>query len=200
MILLSNINSIPSNLDKFLLYTGISKSNDIDIVEFCETRLTQDIEQLYKWEGYSMFTINRNRYGSGVCLYVKEQIASIVRNDICLMDENIETLFIEAAYQHTHVLVGVIYRRRNANLCQFLSMPEKILRDLAITGKACVILGDFNINLLQDSQRCVRSFTDLHSFGYYPCITKPTRAIRGSATIIDHVWTNCPEIIAYSGI
>ena len=38
------------------------------------------------------------------------------------------------------------------------------------------------------------------SYGYYPCINKPTRVQKQSATLIDHVWTNDFNIITGAGI
>lgn len=78
---------------------------------FCETRLTKDIKHLYKLEDYNLFSNNRNHYGGGVCLYVKRHITSMVCDDLCIMNEYIETLFIEATYLHTQVLIRIIYRR-----------------------------------------------------------------------------------------
>lgn len=46
-----------------------------------------------------------------------------------------------------------------------------------------------------------RMFVDrLSSYGYYPCIRKPTRVFKRSATLIDHVWTNNIDIVSGTGI
>lgn len=94
-----NINSIPNNLEKFLVYSGIFCNNhNVDMMSFCETRLSNDIQHLYSVPGYKLFTNNRNRYGGGVCIYVKQCISCHICDNLCIMRDSIETLFIEARY------------------------------------------------------------------------------------------------------
>ena len=58
--------------------------------------------------------------------------------------------------------------------------------------KEVILIGDFNINLLDfDKNKRVQSFVNLmFRFGMIPTINKPTRVTRHTATAIDHVFTN----------
>ena len=40
----------------------------------------------------------------------------------------------------------------------------------------------------------------LNSYGYYPCIHKPTRVQKHTATIIDQIWCNNTDILSSAGI
>ncbi len=117
------------------------------------------------------------------------------------MNDHIETLFIESKYLSKSVIFGVVYRRPNANIHSFLETLDRIFNGISLTGKLCVMFGDFNINLLKYLQTNVRIYIDLlASYGCYPLINKPTRFRKQSATIIDHIWCNDLRTISESGI
>ena len=202
IILLYNINSIPNNLEKFLLFTEInSYKSTADIMCFCETKLSKDIEHLYSLDGYNMFANSRNHYGGGVCIYIKKGIFCNTLNDLSLMTDYIESLFIDAVYRNKSVFIGVIYRRPNASLSTFLQLFENLLSRVNSFSKPCILMGDFNVNILHSSDKNVKLYIDLLiSYGYYPCIDKPTRVCNKSATIIDHIWTNSLDIVSSGGI
>ena len=83
----------------------------------------------------------------------------------------------------------------------FLSKLEIVLNTIATSGKTCIIMGDFNINLLINSNRNTKTYTDLFtSYGYYPFINKPTRVSTHSATVIDHIWCNNTDMVTGGGI
>ena len=63
------------------------------------------------------------------------------------------------------------------------------------------ILGDFNLDLLK-SETCHYShhfLLSLQSCYFLPTIDKPTRVHGNSATLIDNIFTNCPEEHNVSG-
>lgn len=68
--------------------------------------------------------------------------------------------------------------------------------------KTCVLLGDFNIDILQyDFNSNVSSFVDtMYSDSFFPLITKPTRITDSSSTLIDNIYCNNVNIFTLSGI
>ena len=58
--------------------------------------------------------------------------------------------------------------------------------------KNCVLLGDYNVNLLNyENHNKTSTFYDtLSSYGYRPLILQPTRVTQDSATLIDHIFIN----------
>ena len=57
--------------------------------------------------------------------------------------------------------------------------------------KEVVLIGKFNINLLDFDKKRVQSFLNIMIwFGMIPTMNKPTRVTMHTATAIDHVFTN----------
>ena len=69
---------------------------------------------------------------------------------------------------------------------------KNILSKQEINNKELVFVGDFNINVLDFNERkMVQNFVNLiFRHGLIPTINKPTRVIRNTATVIDHIITN----------
>ena len=68
LIMCLNIRSLPKHHDEFL--TDFI-DHDLDVLEFCETRLTSEIQIMYDIPKYSMFSNQRNRKAGGLVLYIK---------------------------------------------------------------------------------------------------------------------------------
>lgn len=202
LILMYNICSIPNNLEHFLIDSGIAHNHPtIDILSFCETRLSKDIEHLYNIKGYKLLTNNRNHYGGGVCMYIRDIFPCRRLQDVCLMNDDIESLCIETTYMKKKMYLGIIYRRPNGNINSFITLLEDLLLKISLAGVTCVLQGDININLLNKSDKNTKEYIDLMaSFGFYPYINKPTRVNRQSSTLIDHIWCNNPDIVLEGGI
>ena len=90
-----NIRSIPKNLDNFYSIHLNNLSNQFDFMSFCETRLTDDVCNLYKLDNYNIFTNCRDSKGGGVAVYANCKFNCTVLCDISLMNESIESLFVE---------------------------------------------------------------------------------------------------------
>ena len=69
------------------------------------------------------------------------------------------------------------------------------------SNKMCVILGDFNINLLNsDSHRPTEDFVNnMYTYFMNPQIIQPTRITDHTATLIDNVFLNSIEYNTMSG-
>ena len=93
-------------------------------------------------------TNNRNHYGGGVCMYIKKNMFNNILKDVSVINENIETLFVETKLINKPVTVGIVYRRPNASIILFNELLENMLQNVTSTGKTCLLLGDFNINLM----------------------------------------------------
>jgi hypothetical protein len=66
------------------------------------------------------------------------------------------------------------------------------LAKLNATNKKSFLWGDFNLDLLKLNQHAPTAayIENVFSNGFLQLITKPTRSINGSATLIDHILTN----------
>ena len=69
-----NINSLPIKFDNYVEELSIFFKKEFDFIGFCETKLTDDIQQLYNHPHYNLLTNNTTRHSGGVCLYIRDNI------------------------------------------------------------------------------------------------------------------------------
>ena len=92
--------------------------------------------------------------------------------------------------------MGCIYRHPTSKItvCKFSEgYLGPILSDIAKENKQCILMGDFNVNLLKsDSDEAVSLFYNtLTSHHYSPFVLQPTRL--RSKTLIDNIVFNSLE-------
>ena len=112
----------------------------------------------------------------------------------------IETKFIEVETSPGNsIIVAVVYRPNThptltstAQLEQFLVSFENILMELDRLNKTCYLLTDSNIDLLKvDTHARTKQFLDsMYDYKFLQIITKVTRCVNGSVSLIDHIITN----------
>ena len=195
-----NINSCNTNFTRFQveLLQGIGL---YDVIGLCETHLTDDVEQLYQLDNYTLFTNNCRSDKGGVCLYVSNRYFARVRHDLCIMMDHFETVFIEAEFNGNKVILGMVYRR-DLDFQQFLNDFEGVLEKTNSERLPCIIMGDFNVDILKyETKQFVDDYLSLfYSHGFTPLITKPTRVCGSSATLIDNIWCNMPDKVNKANI
>ena len=75
------------------------------------------------------------------------------------------------------------------------------LNKIALLDNTCILMGDFNIDLLKSNANNVTSkFLEvMTSWGFFPYIQQPTRVVDSSATLIDNIFMNSVEFVTVSG-
>ena len=99
--------------------------------------------------------------------------------------------------------VGIDYRHPSQfEINEFMECFSNSLSDLFKSKNVYYILGDFTINIHQDSSTTYANdhINLLLSHRAFPLITKPTRVTVKSATIIDHIISNDTINVLYPGI
>ena len=120
--------------------------------------------------------------------------------EFCKLDEYsiaspyFETWFIEVKLKNSAkgLVIGVIYWHPSTSLSEIKLQFTQTLSHLAKHKKAYIICGDFNVDLLKSqSSPSVNEYIDsIFSEGCYCMIDKPTRNLRHSSTLLDHVYSN----------
>ena len=89
-----------------------------------------------------------------------------------------------------NIVCGIVYRHPNTSLQSFFDHFSKTLDKVHKESKLCIIMGDFNINLLNcDSHAITGEFINLlSSYFFQPHILQPTRITSHSATLIDNIF------------
>ena len=84
--------------------------------------------------------------------------------------------------------MGGLYRHSNRNINNFNGRLESVLQKLQDEKKTCIISGDFNINLLNNTQSATEEHIRmLFSENIIPHITLPTRITEENMTLIDNI-------------
>ena len=207
-----NINSLLPKIDEI---RHMTKTTNAAIVGTGETKLDESIlSSESDIEGYDLLRLDRSRRGGGVACYVKKSLAYNYRDNFC---KNTESIFMDIFLPKTKpILIGILYRPPDKN--NFVKNLEETFTNCNILDKQeCYLLGDFNINILQNGENVfekklsnsklnsvpfiVTEYLDFaFSYSLKQLISTPTRATENTATMIDHVLTNSPHKIIKSGV
>ena len=133
-----------------------------------------------------------------VSSYVRRGMEFKRRSDLELINDENECIFIEFSGHsvgHIHdIIVGLMYRPPNTDAPLFTDALRNIHSKLTNERKTCILMGDFNIDLLkfQTHDKTNEFLDSLFASSYLPLITKPTRITDYSATLIDNIFCNNP--------
>ena len=109
-------------------------------------------------------------------------------------------MFIEIIFPNKkNLIVGCIYRHPSSKIsiqCFANDQLDPVLQKISLEKKQCVLMGDFNIDLLKtDTNNDTNTFYNNMSSHYFtPFILQPTRL--HSKALIDNIFFNCLEYIS----
>ena len=184
------------------LYSFI-QSNKIDILAVCETHLDSSFaDGEVTVDGFSIYRKDRNEFGGGVALLIRDHFPAKLRLD--LMDNDIEAIWLQVHLPHLKpILVGCCYRAPSAKvecLHDICAMMDKASEE----NREMYVLGDYNVDWLSNkcpSKNILKSNAD--TCGLAQLVTQPTRisvnqAGAKTAKCIDHIYTNNPALCSKS--
>lgn len=168
----------------------IMKKINPAFIALSETRLTAEIEDSeVNVPGYSIIRCDaENRNTGGVVLYIRDD----VKYEIVLvkkLESNCWCAAIEVKEKLYRGIIMVIYHSPSASHGDFVRFLEDIIEELIIRGE-CMIIGDFNIDIMLDSFYTRKLQTTMLSLGMKQYVNKPTRITKDSKTIIDLIFAN----------
>ena len=107
---------------------------------------------------------------------------------------NIETLWSEITFPNSKsFLLCTIYRPPNVS-CDWIDLFEAELSITQATGLEIILIGDFNINFLNCSNKKWLNLVEL--FDLKQMITTPTRVTQNTSSLIDHLYCSNTENIS----
>lgn len=108
---------------------------------------TQSNQFKYPWI-YFRFATNVSKAG-GVGFFIDNSLKFHIREDLSCDSNESEMLWIELENSlDKNILCGVIYRHPNSDLETFLNNLYKSLENIHKEQKYTIMMGDYNINLL----------------------------------------------------
>lgn len=200
-IVFHNVRSLHLHMDDVRSDYNIQKA-DVNI--FVETRLcTLDKDNMYSMKGFTLYrndytqSPTRSCYGSAV--YIKNLFHFREMPHRCNMNGvEITIMVTDQLIPNLHV-VGIYRSGSNVTLAKFIDALN-YLHDSKLTTPdiPVVLLGDFNVNLLeQSSEQTALTRSLIAKRGYTQLIKQYTTDYR---SLIDHIYTNVPHLVESSGV
>ena len=148
----------------------------LDILTLNETRLDNNISDKYiEISGYEIVRKDRNRVGSGVAIYYRDNLN--VRNRDELVPEGVEAVYVEVLKMKcAPLLISTIYRPASSKVDIFEKI-ENLIQNLDDENKEIIFAGDVNCDLLANvhSNHTNRLLTIANLFQLTQIIDEPTR-------------------------
>ena len=136
-----NINSIRYKLDQLKVII----EDNIDILIIQETKLDNTFpDGQFYIEGYfPPFRRDRNGYGGGLLIYIKENIPDKILNNNNLAND-IEGIFIELNFKNDKWLLFGTYHPPNQCSRHYFTELDRVLDSYLTTYDKYILVGDFN--------------------------------------------------------
>ena len=197
--LFNNIDGNASNFDSFASEISLYK-NIFSVIGIAETNINEEHKDLYSIHNYNSEYNSKfpdKKKGSGLALYIHNDMIYNRIDALCHCTKNLESLFIKVTNSETPLTIGVVYRPPSGNLATFLhEMDTSIIK--SIPDKNVVIMGDFNIDLFQPSNGYENV---LYGNNLIPTISIATHEKPGcNPSLIDNILLNSTESLINSGV
>lgn len=179
-----NINRLKNKLNglEHLLH---SQQQQIDVVILTETFLYDLETKFYNLPQYNSFHNTRNdRDGGGISVFVH----STIEFQLLHKETTLENEFVIIYSKQLNLSLICVYKPPHTYTNDFLSILDKIISRY----KNSIVVGDFNLNLLNESDPIVSNYNSILQMNGLNVINKlsktfATRIQGNSSTIIDHI-------------
>ena len=193
-----NARSLIPRLDEVNI---LLEQEDVDILCISETWLGPNVSnRVLVFPGYSIARCDRavqrgarNKRGGGVAILTREGLRSTTL-DFGGAHPAVESLWLSVTGPGRRtVTVGAIYRPPNSPIAKGLELIEEQLQTAAVTNKPVVVMGDFNIDQLNDTKPGTLAFKRIISgLSLTQLVDMPTH-IHPTPTLLDLVLTNATD-------
>ena len=202
-----NINSLSKNFDNFNHLINELKL-EFDILGISESRIlkSQSLNTNVSLQNYVIEQTPTESTAGGALLYINKRHSYKTHPDLAIYKpKKLESIFVEVVLpKKSNLIVGCIYKHPCMDICTFNDhYLNPLLDNLSKeANKTIVLLGDFNIDLLNfDTSEYVSTFLDdLASNSLQPQILLPTRISNNSKTLIDNIFCNIPNTLVKSAM
>ena len=154
-------------------------------------------------DGYQIYSQPTKSTHGGVVMYVNKKLDHVVREDISVLEDEYETLWIEikTGAKAKNILCCCVYRHPNTDTKKFVEHMDDVLPKLEKSNKTIFLMGDFNINLFSYEHHTETNnfINSMVSHYLLPYILHPTRVTDHSSTVTDNIFSNVTEYETISG-
>ena len=151
--------------------------------------------------GYVIERRDRNRCGGGVLMYIRDDIDYELRTDIASVNNLVESLWVEIkCIDSMPCLISSIYRPPSARVGYYNGILD-ILDKASLEDKDIILSADLNIDYIMDESLSSNPAHHIEIlYGISQIVTKPTRVMDKSSTLIDVILTTMPELHSYTDV
>lgn len=202
-----NIRSLHKNFDLLKSFLNCLPKLP-DVIAVTETWLQETTKHLYSLDGYTSIHLTRtNKEHGGISIFTRNEIKVDVLHQFHYVDDNIEICSCKLEIENTNYVISVLYRPRSKHIAvnEFTNILNEILTNEIFRRNKTVLVGDFNINLLEHSTHLPTNIflNTMQTLNYFPHISRPTRfpdsPNLSQPSLLDHIWTNFTPF-SFSGI
>lgn len=129
-----------------------------------------------------------NRHTGGVLFYIRNNIKfKVVEKK--KIESNCWCVAIKLKENMYRGVIAVVYHSRSASDGDFVRFLEDLVENLIIRND-CIVIGDFNIDIMVDSFYSKKLLTVMQNLGMKQYVVNPTRVTKDSQSIIDLIFFN----------
>ena len=193
-----NIRSLSKNGDEMIaLLTCLKKQPDIIVIS--ESFLDSDTICTLQLDGYNAFHVVRGDIKrGGVSIFTRNYLNTEQVEEYSFADAELEICTVILKFKTSKYIISGIYRPRFKydNVKIFNKKITQMLKQDIFKKNKTILLGDFNINLLEHTEHRETSdyLNKMQSLNYLPLISRPTRFPEGDQngreSLLDHIYTN----------
>ena len=200
-----NIASLSGHIDDLKALLALL-DHPFSIIGITETKIRDNNDPISNVDidNYHFQHTPTSSHFGGAGFFIRKNLSYQLRPELSKSEHSIaESFFIELTLDNNKkILAGCIYRHHTPVKDFIDNFFMDILNKIHLErNKSCVIMGDFNIDLLQidnDNDSC-NFFDILSAQGFRPLILQPSRVTSHSATLIDNIFTNDMAIRSKGG-
>lgn len=165
----------------------------LDLVLLCETFLHEKSKVVVPGYKYYGHVRSKGKSRGGVCILIRDNLTYIECPDLeVFVEGQFETCFVELRSKQRPIIIGSMYKVPGTSEREFLKLYGDLMKCLKSEKKELVFGIDQNIDYLKvNANQIASEFLDINlSSNLLPCITKPTRITKTSATLIDNIYVS----------
>lgn len=201
-----NISSISKHFDNLEFFLQ-SLHHIPKVIAITETRIIKSThDPSFNLPGFNYFSTPTEAQAGGTLLYISDVLDSVPRKDLDTLlyhPKQLESCFAEIYLEkQPNLIIGSIYRHPSMSLSEFNSdFLSPLLDKVTLENKTIVLLGDFNVNLLNmNTNNNISNFLDIMGNNLIlPQIILPTRITTESKTLIDNIFITPSKFKMVSG-
>ena len=190
-----NIFTLLKHLDELRV---LAEQHEPDILAINETEIDTDIDdQEILIDGYHVERLDRNKFGSGVAIYMRKGIDYKVRNDLMIYDLESISVDVKIGMHKPFIVTSLCSPNHTV---EYFNKLESLIANIDLEKRESILIGDTNCDFLKPTNYTAHLKRLIKTYSLTQLIKEPTRTTHTTQTIIDHIITNRPERVYESGV